>query len=164
MPCAMLMRVAAAPSGPGRSGGDDNGVVIDLFDPHRVGGARFGCALPQQSHHALGLRTPYPEGPTGRTPSMWTSAAPGVPHKRRPGVRQWGHDHNASGRAVLGLRGQNWHFRVPALHINGGGKPTREEAQRACFEAIALALKGDPADYDPAAMVISFHVTVAPPV
>ena len=59
---------------------------------------------------------------------------------------------------------QNWHFRVPALHINGGGKPTREEAQRACFEAIALALKGDPADYDPAAMVISFHVTVAPPV
>jgi hypothetical protein len=25
---------------------------------------------------------------------------------------------------------QNWHFRVPALHISGGGNPTREEAQR----------------------------------
>jgi hypothetical protein len=28
----------------------------------------------------------------------------------------------------------NWHFRVPALHINGGGMPTRQEAER---ESIA---------------------------
>ena len=25
----------------------------------------------------------------------------------------------------------NWHYRVPALHINGGGTSTREEAERA---------------------------------
>ena len=24
----------------------------------------------------------------------------------------------------------NWHYRVPALHINGGGTATREEEQR----------------------------------
>jgi hypothetical protein len=29
--------------------------------------------------------------------------------------------------------------------------PTCEEAQRACLDAIAFALEGDPADYDPAA-------------
>ena len=24
----------------------------------------------------------------------------------------------------------NWHYRVPALHINGGGTSTREDAER----------------------------------
>ena len=27
----------------------------------------------------------------------------------------------------------NWHYRVPALHINGGGAPTREEAEHDCL-------------------------------
>jgi hypothetical protein len=55
-----------------------------------------------------------------------------------------------------------WHFRVPALHINGGGLPTRDEAQRACLDAISFALEGDPSDYDPAALAISLDVSVAP--
>ena len=41
-----------------------------------------------------------------------------------------------------------WHYRVPALHINGGGTPTREDAERDCLSAIAFALEGDPRDYD----------------
>jgi hypothetical protein len=41
-----------------------------------------------------------------------------------------------------------WHYRVPALHINGGGTPTREDAQRECLDAIEFALEGDPGDYD----------------
>jgi hypothetical protein len=41
-----------------------------------------------------------------------------------------------------------WHYRVPALHINGGGTATREDAQRACMDAIEFALEGDPSDYD----------------
>jgi hypothetical protein len=55
-----------------------------------------------------------------------------------------------------------WHFRVPALHINGGGNQTREEAERACLDAIAFALEGDPADYDPAAIALSLDVSVVP--
>src|SRR5258708_27772761 len=27
----------------------------------------------------------------------------------------------------------NWHYRVPALHINGGGTATREEAEHHCL-------------------------------
>ena len=38
----------------------------------------------------------------------------------------------------------NWHYRVPALHVNGGGTPTREDAERDCLSAIAFALEGDP--------------------
>ena len=38
-----------------------------------------------------------------------------------------------------------WLYRVPALHINGGGTVTREDAQRECLDAIAFALEGDPA-------------------
>ena len=38
----------------------------------------------------------------------------------------------------------NWHYRVPALHINGGGTHTREDAKRDCLSAIAFALEGDP--------------------
>jgi hypothetical protein len=44
----------------------------------------------------------------------------------------------------------NWHYRVPALHINGGGTSTREDAERECPSAITFALEGDPHDYDTA--------------
>jgi hypothetical protein len=56
----------------------------------------------------------------------------------------------------------NWHFRVPALHINGGGTATREEAERDCLAAISFALQGDPRDYDGDAEAITLDVTVAP--
>ena len=59
-------------------------------------------------------------------------------------------------------KAQKWYFRVPALHINGGGNPTRDEAQRACLEAIAFALEGDPADYDPEAIALTLDVSVVP--
>jgi hypothetical protein len=42
----------------------------------------------------------------------------------------------------------NWHYRVPALHINGGGTPTRAEAERECLSTIAFALEGDPRPRD----------------
>jgi len=47
---------------------------------------------------------------------------------------------------------------VPALHINGGGTPSREEAERECLPAIAFAQEGDPQDYD----TDTFNVNVAP--
>jgi hypothetical protein len=56
----------------------------------------------------------------------------------------------------------NWHYRVPALHINGGGTPTREEAERDCLSAITFALEGDPRDYDADAETVTFDVRVAP--
>jgi hypothetical protein len=55
----------------------------------------------------------------------------------------------------------NWHFRVPALHINGGGTATREDAERECLAAIAFALEGDPGDYDMDAEALAFDVSVA---
>jgi hypothetical protein len=56
----------------------------------------------------------------------------------------------------------NWHYRVPALRINGGGTPTREGAEHECLSAIAFALEGDPRDYDAAAETINFDVSIAP--
>ncbi len=56
----------------------------------------------------------------------------------------------------------NWHFRVPALHINGGGTPTRADAERECLSAIAFALEGDPRDYDSDAETVTLDVQVAP--
>lgn len=56
----------------------------------------------------------------------------------------------------------NWHYRVPALHINGGGTGTRDEAERDCLQAIDFALQGDPRDYDPDAEAITLVVRVAP--
>jgi hypothetical protein len=55
-----------------------------------------------------------------------------------------------------------WHYRVPALHINGGGTPTREDAQRECMDAIAFALEGDPSEYDSETQAVAFEVSVAP--
>ena len=56
----------------------------------------------------------------------------------------------------------HWHYRVPALHINGGGTSTREEAERASVDAIAFALQGDPHDFDADAEAISLDVNVVP--
>jgi predicted RNA binding protein YcfA (HicA-like mRNA interferase family) len=56
----------------------------------------------------------------------------------------------------------NWHYRVPALHINGGGHATREEAERGCLAAIEFALQGDPHDYDTSAQALTFDVSIAP--
>ncbi len=56
----------------------------------------------------------------------------------------------------------NWHYRVSALHISGGGTPTREEAEEESLSAIAFALEGDPQDYDASAEAVTFDVTVAP--
>jgi hypothetical protein len=56
----------------------------------------------------------------------------------------------------------NWHYRVPALHINGGGAATREEAESDSLSAITFALEGDPQDYDSASEAITLAVTIAP--
>ena len=56
----------------------------------------------------------------------------------------------------------NWHYRVPALHINGGGTATREDAERDALSAIAFALEGDPRDYDTDAETLTLDVNVAP--
>jgi hypothetical protein len=56
----------------------------------------------------------------------------------------------------------NWHYRVPALHINGGGSPTREDAERDCLAAIAFALEGDPSDFDSDSEAVTLDINVAP--
>jgi hypothetical protein len=56
----------------------------------------------------------------------------------------------------------NWHYRVPALHINGGGTTTREQAEIDCVAAIKFALEGDPRDFDTDAEAVTFDVSVAP--
>jgi hypothetical protein len=56
----------------------------------------------------------------------------------------------------------NWHYRVPALHINGGGTATREEAEEESLPAISFALEGDPQDYDPSAEAVTLDAAVAP--
>ncbi|HEY1639177.1 MAG TPA: hypothetical protein VGG35_00690 [Streptosporangiaceae bacterium] len=56
----------------------------------------------------------------------------------------------------------NWHYRVPALHINGGGMQTRGDAERECLSAIAFALEGDPQDYDADAEAVTLDVSVVP--
>jgi hypothetical protein len=56
----------------------------------------------------------------------------------------------------------NSHYRVPVLHINGGGLPSRQDAEEDCLSAIAFALEGNPADYDPAAEILTLDVTVSP--
>ena len=56
----------------------------------------------------------------------------------------------------------NWHYRVPALHINGGGTARREDAERESLSAIAFALEGDPREFDPSAQAVTLDVRVAP--
>jgi hypothetical protein len=55
-----------------------------------------------------------------------------------------------------------WHYRVPALRINGGGQSSRGDAQQDCLSAIAFTLEGDPADYDRTAEAVILDVTVVP--
>ncbi len=57
---------------------------------------------------------------------------------------------------------RNWHFRVPALHIVGGGAPTRDEIENQCLSAIRFALEGDPREYDTEAEAVAFDVSVVP--
>lgn len=57
---------------------------------------------------------------------------------------------------------RNWHYRVPALHINGGGAVSREGAERDCIDAISFALQGDPNDYDSDSDAVTLDVVVAP--
>jgi hypothetical protein len=57
---------------------------------------------------------------------------------------------------------RNWHYRVPALHINGGGTATRADAEHECLSAITFALEGDPRDYDADAETVTLDVKVAP--
>lgn len=60
-------------------------------------------------------------------------------------------------------RGANtWHYRVPALHINGGGGATREDAERQCMDAISFALEGDPREYESDSQAVALEVSVAP--
>jgi hypothetical protein len=56
----------------------------------------------------------------------------------------------------------NWHFRVPALRINGGGTSSRQEAQRLSIQAIAFALEGDPRDFDSESETVAVEVRLAP--
>ena len=56
----------------------------------------------------------------------------------------------------------NWHYRVPALHINGGGTPTRADAEQECLSAITFALEGDPRDFDSDAEALTLDVSVVP--
>ena len=58
---------------------------------------------------------------------------------------------------------QNWHYRVPALHINGGGARSRDQVEAEAMAAIAFALQGDPRDYDGEAEATAFDVSVVPP-
>jgi hypothetical protein len=54
----------------------------------------------------------------------------------------------------------NWHYRVPALHINGGRAATCDEATRQCLEAVVFALDGDPSDFDSDAHAVALQVSV----
>jgi hypothetical protein len=56
----------------------------------------------------------------------------------------------------------DWHYRGPALHINGGGTPTREDAERDALSAIAFVLEGAPRDYDTDAETPTLDVNVVP--
>lgn len=55
----------------------------------------------------------------------------------------------------------SWHFRVPALHLNGGGAVDRMEAERLCVAAVAFALEGDPTEFDQTAEAVALDVEVA---
>ena len=59
---------------------------------------------------------------------------------------------------------RDWHYRGPALRINGGGRPARVDAERECLSAIAIAfaVEGDPRDYDADTETVTFDVSVAP--
>lgn len=51
----------------------------------------------------------------------------------------------------------NWHYRVRALHINGGGTATR-----AAVPPSPSRWKAPPHDFDPAAETVTLDVKIAP--
>jgi len=51
---------------------------------------------------------------------------------------------------------------VPALHINGGGSPSRAGAERDCLDDIAFALEGDRREFDSDSEALTLDVNVAP--
>ncbi len=55
----------------------------------------------------------------------------------------------------------NWHYRVPALHINGGVTLPVEDAERDCLSAVAFALECDPRDDDTDALTLDVNVAPA---
>jgi hypothetical protein len=57
---------------------------------------------------------------------------------------------------------RSWHYRVLALHISGGGSPSRAEAERDSLDAIAFALEGDPREFDSDSEAVTLDVSVAP--
>ena len=56
---------------------------------------------------------------------------------------------------------RNWHYRVPELHINGGGTATRAEAERECRAAIDFA-RLDLGDARAGAEPIRFELSIGP--
>ena len=51
---------------------------------------------------------------------------------------------------------------MSALHSDGSGAATREEAERDFLPAIAFAPKGDPRDYDTDAEMLTLNVRATP--
>jgi hypothetical protein len=49
-----------------------------------------------------------------------------------------------------------------AVHDQGGGTPTREDAESDALSAIAFAVEGDPWDYDTDAETLALDVNVVP--
>lgn len=82
------------------------------------------------------------------------------PGRAQEAVGGWSREHDARGVFWDG-ESLNWHFRVPALRVNGGGAVTREEAERECLDAISFALEGDPNEYDSASHAVTLHVSVS---
>ena len=71
-------------------------------------------------------------------------------------------DERAASRAVLRRGSRELALPRAALHINGGGTATREDAEHDALSAITFALEGDPQDYDTDAESLTFDVNVAP--
>lgn len=57
----------------------------------------------------------------------------------------------------------NWSYRVPSLHIIGGGTETREEAEAMARESILFTLEGDENEPVPAGNEVAyFRVSIEP--
>jgi hypothetical protein len=56
----------------------------------------------------------------------------------------------------------NWGYRVPVLHIVGGGQATRAEAEADCLAAIAFALEDESEPGDETAEAVRLEVTISP--
>jgi hypothetical protein len=56
----------------------------------------------------------------------------------------------------------NWHYRVPALHINGGGTTTREDAEQDCCQPSRSRWRATPTTTTPMPRQLTFDVNVAP--